>query len=300
MCVYCAIGELAFGLAFSDEHIELPLNFKPFIVPEAHVVATPLFTLRVSDRLTDSLSEKGDWTLVHNDISEADMPRLEIYQSSRGWLINMSMTRDSEICAMLRASSDFAEAELAVCSPIAAVRDFAINNATMLLFAFTALKYKALELHASVVVKDEKGYLFLGKSGTGKSTHSRMWLEAFEDAWLLNDDNPVVRIEDDGVWVYGSPWSGKTPCYKNARARVGAFVRLHQAPQNSITKARPSKAYVEIYGSCSGLKFTEAARDELYEVIRKVIEAVPVWELDCLPNHDAAYLCCESVSIKST
>ncbi len=299
MCIYCAIGGLAFkveGLAFS----EVPGNYQPFIVPEAHVEATPLFILRVSDRLTDSLSEKGDWTLVHNDISEADMPRLEIYQSSRGWLINMSMTRDSEICAMLQASENFAEAELVVCSPIAAVRDFAINNATMLLFAFTALKYKALELHASVVVKDEKGYLFLGKSGTGKSTHSRMWQEAFDDAWLLNDDNPVVRIEDDGVWVYGSPWSGKTPCYKNARARVGAFVRLHQAPRNSITKARPSKAYVEIYGSCSGLKFTEAVRDELYEVIRKVIEAVPVWELDCLPNHDAAYLCCESVSIKST
>ncbi len=293
MCVYCAIGGLAFkveGLAFS----EVPGNYQPFVVEKADEL---LFTLRVCEQVGEWKVESGEWELVHEDRSEADMPRLEIYQSSRGWLINMSMTRDSEICARLRASENFAEAELAVCSPIAAVRDFAINNATMLLFAFTALKYKALELHASVVVKDAKGYLFLGKSGTGKSTHSRMWQEAFEDAWLLNDDNPVARVEEDGVWVYGSPWSGKTPCYKNARARVGAFVRLHQAPQNSITKARPSKAYVEIYGSCSGLKFTEAVRDELYEVIRKVIEAVPVYELECLPDVAAAQVCAAAVSV---
>ena len=291
MCFYCAIGGLAFkveGLAFS----EVPGNYQPFVVEKADEL---LFTLRVCEQVGEWKVESGEWELVHEDRSEADMPRLEIYQNAGGWLIQMSMTRDSEVCASLKTDTHFANAELVINSQHAAVRDFAINNATMLLFAFTALKYKALELHASVVVKDEKGYLFLGKSGTGKSTHSRMWQEAFEDAWLLNDDNPVVRIEDDGVWVYGSPWSGKTPCYKNARARVGAFVRLYQAPQNSITKARPSKAYVEIYGSCSGLKFTEAVRDELYEVIRKVIEAVPVYELECLPNSAAAKVCAAAV-----
>ena len=291
MCFYCAIGGLAFkveGLAFS----EVPGNYQPFVVEKADEL---LFTLRVCEQVGKWKVESGEWELVHEDRSEADMPRLEIYQNAGGWLIQMSMTRDSEVCASLKTDTHFANAELVINSQHAAVRDFAINNATMLLFAFTALKYKTLELHASVVVRDERGYLFLGKSGTGKSTHSRMWLGAFDDAWLLNDDNPVVRIEDDGVWVYGSPWSGKTPCYKNARARVGAFVRLHQAPQNSITKARPSKAYVEIYGSCSGLKFTEAARDELYEVIRKVIEAVPVYELECLPNSAAAKVCAAAV-----
>ena len=246
---------------------------------------------------------------------EADMPRLEIYKGEKGWLILMAMTRDGEVCARLQADANFANATLAVKGErdsglpgyrYSDMRNFAINNATMLLFAFTALKYKALEMHASVVVKGdrdtglpgyrdtdtkERGFLFLGKSGTGKSTHSRLWMEAFEDAWLLNDDNPVVRLEDDGVWVYGSPWSGKTPCYKNARARVGAFVRLHQAAENSIEKARPSKAYIDVYSSCSGLKFIEEVRDELYGVIARVVESVPVFELDCLPNVDAARLC---------
>lgn len=231
---------------------------------------------------------------------EADMPRLEIYKGEKGWLILMAMTRDGEVCARLQADANFANATLAVKGErdsglpgyrYSDMRNFAINNATMLLFAFTALKYRALEMHASVTVKDDRGYLFLGKSGTGKSTHSRLWMEAFEDAWLLNDDNPVVRLEDDGVWVYGSPWSGKTPCYKNARARVGAFVRLHQAAENSIEKARPSKAYIDVYSSCSGLKFMPEVRDELYGVIARVVESVPVFELDCLPNTEAAQVC---------
>ena len=295
MCFYCAIGELAFSLEFRVESLEeLPRNFEPFIVEEAENL---LFTLRVCEQVGEWKVESGEWELVHEDRSEADMPRLEIYQNAGGWLINMSMTRDSEVCASLKTDTHFANAELVINSQHAAVRDFAINNATMLLFAFTALKYKTLELHASVVVRDERGYLFLGKSGTGKSTHSRMWLGAFDDAWLLNDDNPVVRIEEDGVWVYGSPWSGKTPCYKNARARVGAFVRLHQAPQNSITKARPSKAYVEVYGSCSGLKFIEEVRDDLYGVISQVIGAVPLYELECLPNSAAAKVCAAAVSV---
>lgn len=291
MCVYCSVGGLTFQ--FSIESGQVPNNYQPFIVEKADNL---LFSLSVVSHLqSDSFS--SDAQLVHIDRQEADMPRLEVYREANKWILLTSMYRDAAICSRLEANEDWSEATLYVGEE---ARDFAINNAMMMLYAFTSLQYRALEMHASVTVRGDKGYLFLGKSGTGKSTHSRLWQEAFDDAWLLNDDNPVVRIEDDGVWVYGSPWSGKTPCYKNARARVGAFVRLHQAPQNSITKARPSKAYVEIYGSCSGLKFTEAVRDELYEVIRKVIEAVPVWELDCLPNHDAAYLCCESVSIKST
>ena len=327
MCVYCAIGDLTFkveGLTFNDEG--LPGNFRPFVVEKAEEL---LFRLRVTEDGLPGFRDigiPGEWRLVHVDKGEeADMPRLEIYKGEKGWLILMAMTRDGEVCAELEASSDFAEAKLLIGDRkigdrivegerdsglpgyrYSDMRNFAINNATMLLFAFTALKYRALEMHASVVVKGdrdtglpgyrdtdtkERGFLFLGKSGTGKSTHSRLWMEAFEDAWLLNDDNPVVRLEDDGVWVYGSPWSGKTPCYKNARARVGAFVRLHQAAENSIEKARPSKAYIDVYSSCSGLKFMPEVRDEMYNVISEVMKTVNVFELDCLPNVDAALLC---------
>ncbi|MBR0297235.1 MAG: hypothetical protein IJQ95_07610 [Paludibacteraceae bacterium] len=283
-----------FSIESSVEVLHLLPNFSVFEVQD--IRESMLFALRV--HITDSLDVTATgYDLLHTDAQDVDMPRLEIYRREGEWLLLTAMYQTSDICARLVTNADFSQADLFVTREVVS---FAINNATMLLFAFTALHYRTLELHASVVVRGENGFLFLGKSGTGKSTHSRMWLEAFEDAWLLNDDNPVVRIEDDGVWVYGSPWSGKTPCYKNERRRVGAFVQLRQAPENSIEQARPSKAYINIYGSCSGLKFMESVRDELYEVVAEIVGKVQVWELDCLPNHDAAYLCCESVSIKST
>lgn len=69
-------------------------------------------------------------------------------------------------------------------------------------------------MHASVVATETgKGYLFLGKSGTGKSTHTGLWLQQFSDCHLLNDDNPIVHVDSLGkqATVFGSPWSGKNP-----------------------------------------------------------------------------------------
>ena len=104
----------------------------------------------------------------------------------------------------------------------------------------------------------------------------------------------VDSIEDDGIWVYGSPWSGKTPCYKSERRKVGAFVQLFQAPANSISPCRPSKAYIYIFSSSSGLKFLETVCDQLYDIVAEIIKKVGVYELQCLPNEEAAQLCAQT------
>ena len=90
----------------------------------------------------------------------------------------------------------------------------AVDNAMMITFALATACADTLLFHASVVSCHGKAYMFLGPSGTGKSTHSQLWIKHIEGSRLINDDNPVVRLQDDGrVMVYGSPWSGKTPCY---------------------------------------------------------------------------------------
>ena len=110
---------------------------------------------------------------------------------------------------------------------------FGLNNAIMVMYALTTANSKTLLFHSSVVSYQGRGYMFLGQSGTGKSTHSSLWLKHIEGTELVNDDNPVVRIgEDNEVRVYGSPWSGKTPCYRNVSYPVGALVKLDQAPHN--------------------------------------------------------------------
>ena len=136
---------------------------------------------------------------------------------------------------------------------------------------------------------EARGYLFLGHSGTGKSTHARQWLAAFDDAWLLNDDNPILRVMEDGeVRVYGSPWSGKTPCYKNAYARVGGIVKLSQAPHNKIRTISLPEAYAYMLSSASGMKMDRHMADCMYESIKHVITHVKCYHMECLPNTEAA------------
>lgn len=89
---------------------------------------------------------------------------------------------------------------------------FQLNTAIMIAFAAASAPEQTLLMHASVIAKEAGAYLFFGTSGTGKSTHSRLWLENVEGSSLLNDDNPALRVIDGKVIVFGTPWSGKTPC----------------------------------------------------------------------------------------
>lgn len=169
--------------------------------------------------------------------------------------------------------------------------DNCIGNAMMLLYAYNTAKKDTLMIHASVSVKDGAGYVFLGKSGTGKSTHSRLWKENVEGTWLLNDDNPVLRVVDGKVTVFGTPWSGKTPCYKNEHVPVQAIVNLEQAPENKITRLNPVMAYAALMPSCSNMKWEKEWADAEHATLEKVIMGVGCWHLRCLPDAGAAELC---------
>ena len=167
----------------------------------------------------------------------------------------------------------------------------AIDNALMVLFAMaTADKGTAL-FHAAVVSYEGKGYMFLGPSGTGKSTHAGLWLKYIEGAELVNDDNPVVR---DGV-VYGSPWSGKTPCYRNVSYPLGGIVMLSQAPYNKIERLGGLQAYASLVASISGQRWDSKIADGLHQTENALASSIPVWHLDCLPDEEAARVCQEMV-----
>ena len=174
---------------------------------------------------------------------------------------------------------------------------FGINNALMVMYALaTSDKHTAL-FHSSVVSYKGRAYMFLGKSGTGKSTHSSLWLKYIEGTELVNDDNPVVRYLDDGsIYVYGSPWSGKTPCYRNVSYPLGAIVDLSQAPKNVIRRFRPIEAYAALIASISGKRWDSKLAEGLHETENLLATNASVWHLDCLPDEEAARLCCGSVS----
>lgn len=173
--------------------------------------------------------------------------------------------------------------------------EFALSNAVMLLYTFCTSPYDTLMVHASVIAHDGGAYMFLGRSGTGKSTHSRLWLEHIRDTYLLNDDNPVVRFIDGEAIIYGTPWSGKTPCYKNESMPLKAVVRLSQAPYNKIARLVPLQAFASLMPACSCMRWDGRSVSALHKTVEKVIGVVPCWHLECLPDKDAAVLCNSTV-----
>ena len=318
---YYRVAEHLFAVECGDSALlQCMTNYEPFKQPtpnpslKGRELDEGIFTLRVEG---DKQKARGEeWAHVLTDNAEEDMPRIEVYQAkgerqkARGWLFRVAMVANAPICCEMECSEDFTDGVLHITADCQDVR-FCIDNALMLLFAFRTAPLMTLEMHAAVVVRPSledargtsyrtpsglqdatlqaKGYLFLGHSGTGKSTHARMWLEAFEDAWLLNDDNPILRVMEDGeVRVYGSPWSGKTPCYNNAYARVGGIVKLSQAPHNKIRTLSLPEAYAYMLSSASGLKMEKQMADCMYETIKHVITHVKCYHLACLPNTEAA------------
>ncbi len=172
-----------------------------------------------------------------------------------------------------------------------------LNSFTMMGFAQSAVAHQTTLIHASVCMKDGKGYAFLGTSGTGKSTHSKQWLRYIEGVELLNDDNPAVRVLPDGQSrIYGTPWSGKTPCYKNKAASLAAFVLLKQAPQNKFSFLQGIQAYMVLLSSCSSLKWNTEYYNALGKTIEILANQIPVGFLECLPDEGAAQLCYQSLN----
>ena len=117
-------------------------------------------------------------------------------------------------------------------------------------YGLMTLPYGTIAVHSSCIVYRDRAVLFLGESGTGKSTHTRLWREHVEGAFLLNDDSPVLRVEDGrraGLW---KPWSGETPCYRQECYKLEACVRLSQAPYNRITRLSVLQAYGAVHPSC--------------------------------------------------
>lgn len=178
------------------------------------------------------------------------------------------------------------------------------GNWSMLLYRFAlwvayglmTLRRDTLAIHSSCIVYQDKAVLFLGESGTGKSTHTRLWREHIEGAVLLNDDSPMIRVEKGKVWAYGSAWSGKTPCYKQERYELVACVRLSQAPYNHIQKLSVLQAYGAIHPSCAPeFAYDDALYDEVSRIIGQILSVVPCYHLACLPDREAALLSCKTL-----
>ena len=163
-------------------------------------------------------------------------------------------------------------------------------------YGLMVLPHGTVAIHSSCIVYRDRAVLFLGESGTGKSTHTRLWRQHIEGSMLLNDDSPVLRIADGKVWAYGSPWSGKTPCYKPLRYELQGCVRLSQAPANAIRRLSVLRAYGALHPSCPPeFAYDGLLYDRVSTFIGALLERVPLYHLACLPDAEAAQLSCHTL-----
>ena len=105
-------------------------------------------------------------------------------------------------------------------------------------------EYDTFLMHGSVIAVDGRGYLFTAKSGTGKSTHTRLWRELLGDrAVMVNDDKPLIKVCDSGVTVYGTPYNGKHRLGNNIAVPLRCICILERAKENHIKQIDRSQAY---------------------------------------------------------
>ena len=158
------------------------------------------------------------------------------------------------------------------------------------------LSFQGTVLHSSAVVVDGRAYLFSAPSGTGKSTHTQLWLKLFGDrAYILNDDKPALRLVD-GIWyAYGSPWSGKHDISVNTRVPLAGIAMIERGVVNEI---KPWGGY-EVLNAL--MRQMVRPRDmesqlKLLDILDKLISQVPVWKLRCNMEDQAAIVSYEAMS----
>ena len=249
-----------------------------------------LFTLTVDDTIRPERNKK----LVRKfDTGNGDTLVYQLDNGGYQYIIRDIMNRD---CSLLITNSDFSQCRCAL-NGNWMMRSFGLNDALMLIYAFAGAFHHTLLVHASTIMHGGKGYPFIAQSGTGKSTHASLWMKHIEDSQLMNDDNPIIRISNDGTpFIYGSPWSGKTPCYRNIKAPLGAVTRIERAPKNSIERLAPVQAFASLLPACSSMKWDSAIYNHLCDAVTRIIETTPIYTMYCLPDKEAALICHNAIT----
>lgn len=149
------------------------------------------------------------------------------------------------------------------------------------------LKFDGILLHSSCIVVDDKAYAFSADSGTGKSTHTQLWLKHFGDrAYMLNDDKPAIRLIDGRVYACGTPWSGKYDYSTPAVVELAGICFLERSENNWIRKADTGKAVFNIF-SQTIRKLSKKNMDSLFDVLEQIFSKVPLYEFGCNISEEA-------------
>ena len=150
------------------------------------------------------------------------------------------------------------------------------------------LKSDTLLIHGSTVAVDGSAYLFTAPCGTGKSTHTRLWRQVFGDrAVMINDDKAFLRVGDDGIIAFGSPWSGKHGLDTNMNAPLRGICVIGRGNENRIVRHTGDGLFTILQDQLLGYT-EETDLDLAWGLLHRLVSQVPVWNLTCNMDPEAA------------
>ena len=156
--------------------------------------------------------------------------------------------------------------------------------------------YDTFLFHGSAVAVDGKGYLFTAKSGTGKSTHARLWRAMLGDRLVyVNDDKPLVRITPEAALVYGTPYDGKHHLSSNIAVPLTAVCLLNRGAENRIRQIRPVEAFPRLMQQVYRPEGREAF-GRTVGLLQALTERVRLFELFCNMDREAARVAFEAMA----
>lgn len=288
------IADLTVEIVFRESALngeQLIPSFSPFVVNDGEGRDEAFFRLVVDDTLKPLRNDRERIGKFDTGNGETVVDRF-----SGGEYQFIIKDINGGECCLLQARDNFKDCTCALNGNFN-MRRFGLNNALMLIFAFAGSSKQTLLIHASLVRHRGYGYAFIAKSGTGKSTQVSNWLRYIPDCDLMNDDNPIVRIIDGEAFIYGSPWSGKTPCYRKVKARLGAITRIERSSENHVERLKPIEAFASLLPSCSTMKWDSDIFNAICGSVTKLVETVNIFTLHCLPNKESAIICHREISI---
>lgn len=149
------------------------------------------------------------------------------------------------------------------------------------------LSYDTFLFHGSAVEVDGRAYIFTAPSGTGKSTHVRLWKERFgERAIVINDDKPLIQVREDAICVCGTPWSGKDALNTNRKAPIGGICLLERGTTNRVERIHPTDGYPglfrQTYRPQERMKLVKTL-----DLLGQVVRRIPLYRMQCDISQDA-------------
>lgn len=170
------------------------------------------------------------------------------------------------------------------------------QNSLLILRAFCSyiVQHHIIQLHSSLISTNNRGLMFLGPSGIGKTTQAELW-NKYRDALIINGDIVFVQETEDAFLGWGTPWHGSSPYCENTSVPVHAMIVLKQAPENSIRELTGFEKVSEVSNSVFYPRWLENGMELCLETLDHLLSKIPVYELSCRPDEDAVRLVEETV-----